>query len=151
MAMHIPPWYEFVELVCILVAIAFPVLRLWPLFDRYSGVSRTLRVLWQQPYATHGLVIIVGVSVFFIAAEDVLHGSANELLPWVDHLVQAGNRGIVSLPSVRRLAVVVSDLTGPGLVTAVMTGHSASHSYAAGAMRSCLPSARQPRGSCRDC
>lgn len=117
-----PPWYELVELFCIALIIALPMLRLWPVFDQWSSPGRALRLMWQRPYATHALVIIVGVSVFFVAAEDILDGAPNEVFPWIDHVVHELNRGVASSPAVRRGAAIVSDLTGAGLVAAVLTG-----------------------------
>jgi undecaprenyl-diphosphatase len=116
------PWYEVIELVCIVLVIALPLLRLWPVLERSSGASRTLRAIWQRPYATHALVIVLGISVFFIVAEDTLDGTPNELFPWIDHVVHHVNRSVVSAPLVRRAAAIVSDLTGIGLVAAVVTG-----------------------------
>jgi len=118
----LPPWYEIVELLCIAALVALPVLRLWATFDEGSRPGRALRLMWHRPYATHALVIVLGASVFFIAAEDILDGTPNELLPWIDHLVHELNRGVASSSLVRRAAALISDLTGAGLVAAVVTG-----------------------------
>jgi membrane-associated phospholipid phosphatase len=117
-----PPWYELVELLCIALVIALPMLRLWPAFDQSSPPGRALGLMWQRPYAPHALVIAMGVSVFFIAAEDILDGAPDEVLPWIDHVVHELNRGVASFPAVRHAAAIISDLTGAGLVAAVVTG-----------------------------
>jgi len=119
---QLPPWYEVVELLCIAALVVLPLLRLWPTLDQRSRPGRALRLMWQRPYATHALVTALGASVFFIAAEDILDGAPNEVLPWIDHIVHELNRGVASSPLVRRAAAMISDLTGAGLVAAIVTG-----------------------------
>jgi undecaprenyl-diphosphatase len=122
MPVMLPPWFELVEGVCIALVAVLPILRVWPALDRTSRLGDLLRRTWRRRSAPHLLAVVIGASVFFIAAEDTLDRDQHELLSWVDDVTHVASRVVASQPAVRRAAVVVSDATGVGLATAVGTG-----------------------------
>jgi len=79
-----------------------------------------MRALWQQARAPAIIVAAIAISVFFTTAEAVLDHRDEEFLVALDFAVRDAAHIGMSKPGVRRAADAVSDLTAPGLTSAVL-------------------------------
>lgn len=114
-----PPWYELAEWLCVAVVAVAPALRVWPLLDRRSRPAGALRFLWRRPGTDALFMAVLGLCGALVVAEDVLDGGPHEIFPALDRSVHAAGEAFAVGP-VRRLARMVSELTGVGLAAAVV-------------------------------
>lgn len=113
-------WYEVIDWVCIALVCLLLLARTWPFVERRSPAARWTARLWGRPWSRQVFWILLGTGLLFIVAVDVIERGPAELLPHADLVVRDVARRAASHPMIRRTASTLTDLTGPGLVTATL-------------------------------
>jgi membrane-associated phospholipid phosphatase len=113
-----------VDLPKLLFAVLLVTLVVLSLWARLARRGRTAAAV-QQGYRLSGwpgalLVVTVALAVFGVVVEDVVFREENELVLRLDRFARQTAGGISAEPAVRSAAVLMSRLTGEGLVVLVL-------------------------------
>jgi membrane-associated phospholipid phosphatase len=109
------------KLLFALLLLAVLTLALWARPSRPGRVAAAVRQgcrLSGWPGAL--LVLVLALAVFAVVVEDVVSREPDELVLRIDRVARQTARGVAAEPAVRAAAVVVSRLTGEGLVVLVL-------------------------------
>ena len=109
------------KLLFALLLLALLALALWARAERPGRVAAAVRQGCRLSGWPGGLLVLVlALAVFAVVVEDVVSREPDELVLRVDRAARQTARGVAAEPAVRRAAVVVSRLTGEGLVVLVL-------------------------------